>query len=236
MPFTRSFESYSPPRRYDGAPFTSAQIREAATETGSYTTIETINLFPVDADPSSPATRNFTTTAATLTDGWYVIRWVDGTGSSFDSDPVHYITGSGTPAQFATVEDVATRQGKTLTEAEEESVDFLLTVATAVIADAAGKDDAWAAALDPVPTILKGLTVELVGRAFANPSGLTSLQEQVGSYQYMQSFNRDLPAAFVLTDIERRIIRRTVGTLNYEVRTPTSAEEFLEEVLETEGS
>ena len=92
MPFTRTFESYSPPRRYDGQPFTIAEIREAATEDGSYTTIESINLFPVDADPTAPASRNFTTALATIVDGWYVIRWVDAGGSSFDSDPVQYVT------------------------------------------------------------------------------------------------------------------------------------------------
>jgi hypothetical protein len=132
---------------------------------------------------------------------------------------------------FATVSDVATRQGRTLTSAEEDSVELLLDFATAAIADAALKDDVWADALDPVPTILQGLTVELVGRALANPSGLTSLQEQIGSYQYMQSFNRDLPAAFVLTDIERRIVRRTVGSINYEVRTPTPTEDYLESLV-----
>ena len=132
---------------------------------------------------------------------------------------------------FATVEDVATRQGKTFTEDEEATVELLLDFATAAVADAAGQDDAWATALSPVPTIIKGLTVELVGRALANPSGLTSLQEQIGSYQYMQSFNRDLPAAFVLTDIERRIIRRTVGSINYEVRTPTATEDYLESLV-----
>ena len=87
---------------------------------------------------------------------------------------------------FATVPDVATRQGRTFTTAEEDSVEVLLDYATAAIADAALKDDAWAEALDPVPTILKGLTIELVGRAMANHEGLTSMSEQIGSYQYMK--------------------------------------------------
>jgi hypothetical protein len=132
---------------------------------------------------------------------------------------------------FATVTDVATRQGRTFTTAEEDSVELLLDFATAAIADAALKDDAWATALTPVPDILKGLTIELVGRALANPNGLTSLQEQIGSYQYTQGYNRDLPAAFVLTDIERRIVRRTVGSINYEVRTPTATEDYLESLV-----
>mgnify|MGYP003405151677 FL=1 len=132
---------------------------------------------------------------------------------------------------FATVTDVATRQGRTFTSAEEDSVEVLLDYATASIADAALKDDAWAEALDPVPTILKGLCVELVGRAMANSEGLTSLSEQIGSYQYQKSFGRDNSAAFTLNAIERRIVRRTVGSLNYEVRTPTATEDYLENLV-----
>ena len=129
---------------------------------------------------------------------------------------------------FATADDVAVRQGRTFTAAELETVGLLLEFATAAIADAALKDDQWAAAVDPVPNILKGLTVELVGRAMANSEGLTSLSQQIGSYQYMKSFNKEATSPFVLTAIERRIVRRTVGSLNYTVRTGTATEEYLE--------
>ena len=107
---------------------------------------------------------------------------------------------------------------------------MLLDFATAAIADAALKDDAWAAALSPVPTILKGLCVELVGRALANPKGLTSGSKQLGQYQSMESYNKENPA-FTLTAIERRIVRRTVGSLNYTVRTRSTAESYLESLV-----
>lgn len=132
---------------------------------------------------------------------------------------------------FATVSDVATRQGRTFTTAEENQATLLIELATAAIADAALKDDAWAAALTPVPDIIKGLTVELVGRAMANSEGLTSQSETIGSYQYMKSYNKEATAAFALTNIERRIVRRTVGSLNYEVRTPTATEDYLESLV-----
>lgn len=131
---------------------------------------------------------------------------------------------------FATVTDVATRQGRTFTTAEEDQATLLIELATAAIADAALKDDDWAAALTPVPDIIKGLTIELVGRAMANSEGLTSSSEQIGSYQYMKSYNKDNPA-FTLTNIERRIVRRTVGSLNYDVRTPTYTEDYLESLV-----
>lgn len=133
---------------------------------------------------------------------------------------------------FATVTDVETRQGRTFTTTEEDQATLLIELATAAIADAALKDDDWAAALTPVPDIIKGLTIELVGRAMANYEGLTSSSEQIGSYQYMKSYNKDNPA-FTLTNIERRIVRRTIGNLNYDVRTPTYTEDYLEGLLES---
>ena len=129
---------------------------------------------------------------------------------------------------FATATEVATRQGRTFTAAETAAVTLLLDFATAAIAAAADKTDAWATALTPVPKIIKGLTIELVGRALANPSGLYSQSETVGSYSNSQSFSKEVPAAFVLTDLERRVVRRTVGSLNYNVRTPTATEAYLE--------
>lgn len=89
--FIRSFEGYSPPRRFDSEPFTEAQIREASAEDGTYTTITTIALSPVDSDPSDPAVRNFTTSEALIQDGWYIIRWADADGATFDSDPMRYL-------------------------------------------------------------------------------------------------------------------------------------------------
>jgi hypothetical protein len=124
MPFTRTFEGYAPPRRYDSEPFVSAQIREAAAEAGPYATIQTIALSPVDADPSSPAVHNFTTALAVVEDGWYVIRWVDGDGATFDSDPIRYET-SGTA--YATPSELRDALG--LTDAQlpdPEATDLIL--------------------------------------------------------------------------------------------------------------
>jgi hypothetical protein len=90
MAYTRTFEGFAPPRRYDSLPYTEALIRESATEMGAYTTIDTKTLSPVDADPESPASHNFTTDDATLALGWYIIRWRAAAGDVFDSDPVYY--------------------------------------------------------------------------------------------------------------------------------------------------
>jgi hypothetical protein len=135
MPFTRTFEGYAPPRRYDSVPFTSALIREAATQAGTYTTVDTIALSPVDANPAAPVSRNFTTAAATLANGWYVIRWQDAGGSTFDSDPIEYWTGNAHIVTVEEIRDLCTTVGLTPTDDEIEEARNL---AEARIEDACG--------------------------------------------------------------------------------------------------
>jgi hypothetical protein len=140
MPFTRSFEGFAPPRRYDGLPFTSAQIQEAATETGSYLTIDTIALFPADTNPASPATRSFTTDDATLVDGWYVIRWVDAAGSTFDSDPINYLTSSDADDTRAKISRMVEADSEPVLS--EDDLDDLIDAAARPDADGLYRNDA----------------------------------------------------------------------------------------------
>jgi hypothetical protein len=140
MSYTRTFEDFTPPRRYDGSAFTSALIRESATQTGTYTTIDTIALSPVDSDPSAPASRNFTTTDATLADGWYIIRWVDAGGSTFDSDPINYLTSSD-------ADDVRAKIGRMVEATSdpvltEDDLDDLMDAAARPDADGLDRSDA----------------------------------------------------------------------------------------------
>lgn len=89
---------------------------------------------------------------------------------------------------FATAEDVATRLARDLTAEQGAQAEFLLDIATAVIAGACGKDDAWAAALTPVPDLVMGMCVELVVRVMSNPTQARSMSEQLGQYQHSESF------------------------------------------------
>lgn len=92
MSFTRSFQGYAPPPRYEeeAKPFTKALIQEAAVaEEPTWVTIETINL-EVDADPADPASRNFSTDAATLDQALYRIVWEDEDGVQFEGALVRY--------------------------------------------------------------------------------------------------------------------------------------------------
>jgi hypothetical protein len=81
MTIVVSLEDYRPAPRYDGLPWTQARIEEAAAITGPWTTLETVNLSPVDADPENPAYRNFTTVLGTVTEQWYRIVFLDAAGN-----------------------------------------------------------------------------------------------------------------------------------------------------------
>ena len=72
-----SLEDYRPSPRYDGLPWTSAQIQEGTAATGPWTTLETQVLSPVDADPRNPAYRNFTTALGTANELWYRVVFLD---------------------------------------------------------------------------------------------------------------------------------------------------------------
>lgn len=139
----RSFFGQLPPVRYDGLPFTTALIRESATESGSYSTIETVALFPLDSNPADPEPRNLTTDSATLADGWYIIRWVDAAAATSDSDPINYLTASEGSAEQIAREKIA-RMVEATSEPvlTEDDLDDLVDAAARADADGRYRDDA----------------------------------------------------------------------------------------------
>lgn len=108
---------------------------------------------------------------------------------------------------FATTQAVERRFGRTLTDDEKATADQLLEFATALIAEAASKDDAWAAELDPIPIVLVGLCTSMVHRVMANPTQAASVREQLGAYSIAQNF-RDV--GMELAPTEEQIVRRVV--------------------------
>lgn len=71
-----SLTGVTPPARFDDLAWITARIEQADTETGTYTSLETFTLDPVDTDPSQPISRSFTTELAT-TGKWYRVVFVD---------------------------------------------------------------------------------------------------------------------------------------------------------------
>lgn len=155
-------------------------------------------------------------------DGTYRAIWARGCEEVFET----VVVADSSSATFATLDDVAHRRGLAgagdLTAEQTASIEFLLPMAAAVIADAAGKDDGWAVTLAPVPQILKGLSVELVLRALANPDSVQAQREQLGQYSISQNFAAG-QIGMALSDTEVLIVRRAVhGRTSGSVRVESS--------------
>lgn len=85
-----SFIEYTPAPRFDGLPWTDARIEGAESQSGPWAAVETIAITPVDADPSDPAARSFTTEDALSTQTWFRIVFLDATGDTSTTSPVRY--------------------------------------------------------------------------------------------------------------------------------------------------
>lgn len=106
-----SFVDYRPPVRFDGIPWTQVTVQEATAEFAEYVDLETIALSPLDADPSAPAYRNFTTELGAAPGLWYRVVFVDATGdTSQPSAPVQNTPSIGdypTVRAYASVDELA---------------------------------------------------------------------------------------------------------------------------------
>lgn len=136
-----TFEGYTPIARYDDVAWTEARIEEAATAAGTWAQIDEIELDPVDADPTHPATRNLTTELASDTaDLWYRIIFADASGdTSVPTEPVRNAAPTAPTTLFASVDDFAARLGLTFTNEETTRATVLLGMASRLIQDETGQ-------------------------------------------------------------------------------------------------
>jgi hypothetical protein len=84
MSIVITLENYQPTPRYDDLPWTEALIQEADAADATndeWTTIDTVVLDPVDADPTQPASRDFTTANGTEAGLWYRVIFTDAAGA-----------------------------------------------------------------------------------------------------------------------------------------------------------
>lgn len=87
-----TLKDFTPPPRYPPAnqPWTRARVEESADGNPPWTVIEpAFTLDPATRDPANPPTYNFTTTAATLPNGWYRVVWLDAAGIEQPTGAVH---------------------------------------------------------------------------------------------------------------------------------------------------
>jgi hypothetical protein len=107
-----SFTDYRPPERFDGNPWTQAQIDEAASSAGPWSTIDTVTFDTPDPDPASPQDRSFTTGNGTAPGLWYRVAFLDGSGGvSTPTAPIQNTTSprAGDRRDLCTLADIAER-------------------------------------------------------------------------------------------------------------------------------
>lgn len=159
---------------------------------------------------------------ALIAAGMWVIEWatsgegqVEGIQVAVSPAPVDAVT-------FATIDELALRLGYAeagdLSAAQQAQGLFLLEMATGLIVETVGKTTAWAATLNPIPRILRGICLEAVARVMRNPSGVSSESETLGAYSHTTRYEfttANAPVGMGLTDDEGRRCRRAVyGTVS----------------------
>lgn len=226
MTYIKQFTLTPPTRINDDEPFTTLNIREAATATGTYTVIDTQAW--TDTTPSTAAATSVETTEATLEIGWYQFQWEDATGAVTQWwGPI----AAGGTAEFCSLDDMAARLGVTeWTAAEQTRCQLLIGLATDTILAEVGKDAAWAART-PVPDGLRSLCIEMVARVMVNPSGVRSESEQLGSWQRSVSYS-DSGHQLEMSQSERLRARAAVYGSNSGSAQATSLADDLAEVVE----
>lgn len=88
--YVENLIGYVPPRRFDNNPWLQAQISYSPDGVQPYTLLLTTTLAPVDSNPQQPLTRNFTVTNVPTVNGFLLVTFIDGTGGTWQADPVQY--------------------------------------------------------------------------------------------------------------------------------------------------
>jgi hypothetical protein len=205
-----SLADYRPKRRYDGKPWTSADLQGALSAEGPWSTAESFTFDDPDPDPANPKVRNFT---AELVDTktWVRIIFIDADGDTDTTDPVSLAEPL---PELASVRDVRIRLGRELTSLQEEQVDLLIGLATANILAAVGKDSTWTPDAVMMPP-LSGLCIEIVCRAMSNPQALGQYSQTLGAYSYTETYAREIPGSgLMLTKAEDLFVNRVVHGSN----------------------
>jgi hypothetical protein len=118
-----SFTDYEVTPRYDGTSWTQARIQESNSDTGPWTTIDTIAL-SADPDPANPSKKSFTTEQAALEEGWYLVTFVDADGNTQPTDPVF----NALPSSYeilASLKDINAHLDGTIIEADADNTSLI---------------------------------------------------------------------------------------------------------------
>lgn len=171
--------------------------------------------------------------------GAYVYEWrstnptqVQGGRIEVQPSPLDVAAEDVPEVEFASLDDLAVMLGvgtaASLTTVQVTQAEMLLPLVADLVIDAVGRDTAWALALDPVPALLRAVTLTVVKRFMDNPSGVRSESETLGQYQHSASYT-DGAHGLMLTDAEVMLCRRAVyGKLSGSSRPLTTLDDMIE--------
>jgi hypothetical protein len=208
-----SLSGYTPKRRFDQRPWTAARIEAAAAGDGPWTEVETFQFDTPDPDPSNPQVRSFTTELLDATAAsWLRVVFLDADGDQDATDPLA-LSAAGS---LTTVDTVATRLARDLSDQDTARVNLFIQTATAGILAALDRNPLTWTPPPPALPLLSAMCCELVSRTMANPDDLQRKGESIGSYSYTDVFaakSSTAPGLFP-TDTETLLLRRTVFGAN----------------------
>lgn len=117
---------------------------------------------------------------------------------------------------YASADDVAARLGRgPLTAEQTAQAELLLELAAAAIQSETERTDEQIRAIDPLPPILRVVSLEVAVRGMTNPAGLVSRQETVGAASVAERFRDNGGGDAYLNDREARLVREAVlGSLS----------------------
>lgn len=119
-----TFEDYTPPARYDDVAWAHVEVYEAATADGAWALIDTLDIDPVDSDPSRPQRRSFTTSEGGSEPGlWYRLVYTDDSaGVSAPTDAVQNAPAFDSATLYLTPEELKASLDVTGTTVAEEDI------------------------------------------------------------------------------------------------------------------
>ena len=188
-----SLQDYRPSPRYDSLPWTDVWIQESDAADGTWTTLETQALSPVDADPVNPAYRNFTTSLGTAEEMWYRVVFLDASlNTGLPTFPVQNVEDD--RPVYATVSELA----QLLRVSASDRHDSLLRV----LKSAAGEIDSEIGTVDITggtlpysnpPPLVREVNIERAvehWKQMQAPFGIIGLGDDVSVYTARDSWDR----------------------------------------------
>lgn len=219
-----TLSNYQPIPRFDGHVWEKARIEGTTSLDADWSIVGTASFeVDLDRDPENPKSRSVTVQDVPSDTNYLRIVFIDDEQMEQITDPIPVAPTMG----FATARDVSLRLGRDLSEFEIAQVELLIKLAMMSIYSSLSVPQQFQPPSDSLG-FLQLITIELVARSMANPSGMSQHSEQLGSYSYTDIYHRNVMApGMLLTNQEELAVRALVfGTTTESAQVPSLADVY----------